>query len=1229
VANAPGGLTVSAITSGPANGKVSINTDNTVTYVPNVDFAGIDIFTYKVVNSLGYTKTATVTVTVTNDGCDGGILQSSTGSVTLPAIADTYLNQGSLTNNYGAGLDLSINHRDGSRVMRSIIKFDESTFPAGAIATSATLRLYSNRDDGQFATNVHAITSTWTEGTGTGTNNIAANWTNRVEAVTDLPWTTAGGDFNSTILATLASFSAVNTYSEWTSAALGTQVQNWKSTPASNFGLIIKPTPATEGVSGSADDRWEFNSREEASNKPELVVNYYTCAAIPARAPLGNQDTASTLSTTPVTFNVSNNDNLFSAAATALTISTAPIAAQGTASANLATGDVTFTPNATFNGVATFQYTVTTANGSDVVRVYVIVNNAPLNANDDNPTGQNSGNTQTISVLSNDVDPEGAALTVTILTQPTNGTATVNGSNQVVYTPNTGFTGTDVLTYRVCEPSPTCGSPYCDDAVLNLIVLNQPPVGTPDSKTVLPCLATTINLLSNDTDPEGQVLTISSLSALSDITAGTLVNNNDGTVTFTPTPGYSGVVTFTYSILDNGVPPMTSLTPATVTITVNNPVNTAPIALNDAESTNMEQKLYASILDNDSDPENQELTIPVITIAPLHGTATVLANGLIEYTPNPGFSGTDALTYQICDKVINPAICSTAPGLCTTATLAITVDAPNTVIAINDENSTWVNTPVSGATLTNDFDPEGDLPLVFGGFIIGGTAYTSGTHTISGVDATGAPVPDAGTLTINADGTYTFTPANNFTGSINVPYVLNDSNPNTASDTAYLRITVNPVPTGTNSVIANNDEISTLPNTTVSSTLFTNDRDPQANSFTVTSYLFDNNGDGIADQSGTIGAPIVVGGITTAGTPVANAGTLTINADGTYTFVPAADFSGVVDVPYTITDALGATSTAILHIDILPDINGSANDRPLPGDDFVYTAFDTPVNSTFINNDTDPNANPVSLNGTPINTGGPATPIGSPVATAQGGTVQFYANGTYTYTPPSGYTGPDRVVYEVCDVTAINPQPLCANATIHMLVAPSLSTLPATGLKVTASLQGVIATIKWETLSEQNTDYFILERSLDNSSFTPIGTAVDAAGNSVSKQVYQQGDDISSLVQQSIIYYRVRLADVDGKMKYSNVAAVRLNKAPGITVWPNPFTTSISVTITSSQNTELMIRITDMAGRSISTNNQQVPRGIAQVSINNLDHLANGVYMLEVTDKNSGSRTVHKLIKEQ
>ncbi len=92
------------------------------------------------------------------------------------------------------------------------------------------------------------------------------------------------------------------------------------------------------------------------------------------------------------------------------------------------------------------------------------------------------------------------------------------------------------------------------------------------------------------------------------------------------------------------------------------------------------------------------------------------------------------------------------------------------------------------------------------------------------------------------------------------------------------------------------------------------------------------------------------------------------------------------------------------------------------------------MNGTFISNDSDPNGDPLSYNGVTIVTTGPHTPIGGLVTTTKGGTIQYYSDGTYRYTPPANFTGPDYVNYTICDVTSINPQPLCSQAMIHMLV---------------------------------------------------------------------------------------------------------------------------------------------------------------------------------------------------
>jgi hypothetical protein len=121
-------------------------------------------------------------------------------------------------------------------------------------------------------------------------------------------------------------------------------------------------------------------------------------------------------------------------------------------------------------------------------------------------------------------------------------------------------------------------------------------------------------------------------------------------------------------------------------------------------------------------------------------------------------------------------------------------------------------------------------------------------------------------------------------------------------------------------------------------------------------FTYDTNGDGTPDGTGTVGTPVIIGGQTTTGLAVSNAGTLVLNANGTYTFTPATDFHGSIDVPYTICDngIPVACATAILHIDVLLNINGPLNDPPVAGDDFAITTMNVPVDGIFINNDSDP-----------------------------------------------------------------------------------------------------------------------------------------------------------------------------------------------------------------------------------------------------------------------------------
>ncbi|MBC7946688.1 MAG: T9SS type A sorting domain-containing protein [Chitinophagaceae bacterium] len=186
--------------------------------------------------------------------------------------------------------------------------------------------------------------------------------------------------------------------------------------------------------------------------------------------------------------------------------------------------------------------------------------------------------------------------------------------------------------------------------------------------------------------------------------------------------------------------------------------------------------------------------------------------------------------------------------------------------------------------------------------------------------------------------------------------------------------------------------------------------------------------------------------------------------------------------------------------------------------------------------------------------------------------------------------------------------------------------LPADRLVATASLSGSVATIKWTTNSEQNTSFYTVERSIDNNAFTATGNRVAAAGNSDDKREYQMPDNISSLMQHPVIYYRVKLNDLDGKVSYSNTVVVRLSKKPGVTVWPNPFTSHITISITTERETSLEVKLIDVSGRTIQTMTQSASRGISQVTIRDLEKLPSGVYLVEITDKKAGT-TFQKLLK--
>src|SRR5207248_2958574 len=185
---------------------------------------------------------------------------------------------------------------------------------------------------------------------------------------------------------------------------------------------------------------------------------------------------------------------------------------------------------------------------------------------------------------------------------------------------------------------------------------NNAPVAANDSYSVDEDGTLTVpatGVLSNDSDADGNSLTVASPRPISGPSHGTLTLNANGSFTYTPAANYNGPDSFTYQATDGAA----NSTPATVSITVN-PVDDPPVAVNDSATTNEDTAVTIAVLNNDSDVDGDPLTSAKVT-DPAHGTVTHNANGTFTYTPAANYNGGDSFTYKACDNG-SPSLCSTA-----------------------------------------------------------------------------------------------------------------------------------------------------------------------------------------------------------------------------------------------------------------------------------------------------------------------------------------------------------------------------------------------------------------------------------------------------------------------------------------------------------------------------------------------------------------------------------------
>jgi subtilisin family serine protease len=242
-----------------------------------------------------------------------------------------------------------------------------------------------------------------------------------------------------------------------------------------------------------------------------------------------------------------------------------------------------------------------------------------------------AGRAITVSVLGNDRDPDGGVLDVTGVSDPPGGMAVLFPDNTITYTPDFGFSGTEVLTYDLAD-----GVGGTDRATISVTVA---PMANDDTATTTEDTARTVQVLANDLNPQAGTLAVSWVFTPAH---GTAVIGAGGVV-YTPHADFNGLDTFFYSVEDG----LGGLDRGSVSITVT-AVNDAPRVVDDAADVTQDGMTTVAVVANDSDVDGDALQVVAVSDPP-HGTTTMNADRTITYRPDPGYTGPDSFTYDVSD----------------------------------------------------------------------------------------------------------------------------------------------------------------------------------------------------------------------------------------------------------------------------------------------------------------------------------------------------------------------------------------------------------------------------------------------------------------------------------------------------------------------------------------------------------------------------------------------------
>jgi hypothetical protein len=1004
-------LTITGFTQG-LHGVATLNADGTVTYTPALNYNGIDTFVYNLSDGHGGTASGLVRVTLT--------------PVNDPPVA----NANSATTNEDTAVAINVTAND-SDVDGDSLSVQSVTPPAYGTATfTGGTITYTPAADFNGSDSFTYTVSDGHGGTATAAVSVTVNAVNDPpRAVDDTVTTPEDTSIQISVMSNDTDDGITQILSVGTPAH-GTALRN-------GFTGTITYTPSANYY---GPDSFTYTI-QDLGNLTGTATVYVTVTSV-NDLPVAISDAASTAEDTPVTINVLANDS--DPEGDALSVAGATQGLHGSTQVN-ADNTITYTPALNYYNSDSFTYTLRDANGgtrTGTVNVTISpVNDPPVAVDDTAVTAEDTA--KTISVRTNDSDPELDSLTVTGVTQPAHGTATFT-TVSVTYTPAANYNGADAFTYTISDGK---GGTASATVSITVTPVNDAPAAGGDTATTAEDTAAAFDVLANDTDPDGDSLAV---TAVTQPAHGSATFTASG-VTYTPAINYNGADSFTYTVSDGNGGSATGTVSVTVTL-----VNDAPSAGADAATTNEDTAKTIPVLTNDSDPDGDSLTVTAVT-QPAHGSTAFTSSG-VTYTPTANYNGADSFTYTVSD----------GNGGSATGTVNVTVtpvnDAPS---ATADSATTNEDAPVTVSVLTNDSDPEGDTLTV--------TAVTQPAH---------------GSATFTASGV-TYTPAANYNGADSFTYTISDGNGGSATGTVNLAVTaVNDAPS------AGADTATTAEDTAKSISVLTNDSDPDGDSLAVTavtqpahgsttftssgvSYtpaanyngsdsftytISDGNG---GSATGTVNvtvtpvndapsatadsattnedAPVTVSVLTNDSDPEGDTlavtavtqpahGSTTFTASGV-TYTPAANYNGADSFTYTISDGNGGNATGTVSVTIT-----AINDAPSAGADSATTAEDTAKSISVLTNDSDPDGDTLAV-----------TAVTQPAH----GSATFTASGV-TYTPAANYNGADTFTYTISDghggtatgtvsisVTAVNDPPAAINdsGTTREGVAVAISVL--------------------------------------------------------------------------------------------------------------------------------------------------------------------------------------------